>query len=54
MAESSKNLILRKQDIEKLAVFGNRFDLLKMLRHVSKGTRRVADVQEIGSANIEK
>ena len=37
------------EDIEKLAACGNRFDLLKMLKHVPKGTRRVADVEEIGT-----
>ena len=55
MAEVSPSRVLRKEQIEKLAVCGNRYELVKeMLRHVPKGTRRIADVEKVGPANVDK
>jgi len=47
--------MLNSQEIEKLAVCGKRFELVKeMLKYVPKGIRRIADVEKVGAANVEK
>ena len=54
MAESPSR-ILSKEAIEKLAACGDRFELISsMLKHLPKGTRRIADVEKVGPANVDK
>ena len=53
--EESPSRILSKKKIEELAICGKRFKLVQdMLKHIPNGTRRIADVERVGPANIEK
>jgi len=55
ITERSASRMLNSQEIEKLAVCGKRFELVKeMLKYVPKGIRRIADVEKVGAANVEK
>ena len=54
MAESPSR-ILSKEAIEELAACGARYELISsMLKHLPKGTRRIADVEKVGPANVDK
>ena len=53
--EESPSRILSGKKIEELAICGKRFKLVQdMLKYIPNGTRRIADVERVGPANIEK